>query len=235
MSLPKVSVITVVFKNPSGLQVALESVRSQSYKNIEHIVVDGGGCPETVTLLKKMAHPGLRWVSESDKGIYDAMNKGIEMAEGDWVNFMNGGDTFSSSSIVSKAFESETHKDKVLLYGSVYSDSVLVKPHPIAVLRNGLIMACHQSMFFNKAGLGELFKYDLRYPIYGDYELVNRIYMIHFDRFAQLDFPIANFEGGGVSSRVSRQKRKDKYLILLRHYGIWGLFRGLSLRSLEFF
>jgi hypothetical protein len=95
----------------------------------------------------------------------------------------------------------------------------------------GIIMANHQSMFFNKELLGEELIYSLDYPIYGDYELVNRIYLKFGKKtFKYIEKPVAIYEGGGVSSFVSLQKRRDKYKILLKAYGLFSVLKGLFFR-----
>src|SRR5690554_603900 len=97
------SIITVNLNNQKGLQSTIESVISQTYQNFEHIIIDGGSVDNSIEVIKefesifKLKRKQLKWVSERDKGIYNAMNKGIKIANGDYLIFMNSGDTFFSN------------------------------------------------------------------------------------------------------------------------------------------
>jgi len=236
MNNPKISVITVVYKDPDGLERTINSVQEQVYNNLEHIIIDGGSGQKTIDIIDKYKQKIDYWVSEPDSGIYDAMNKGIKVSTGKWLNFMNAGDIFYSDDAIEKVFaeeEFDAFSDKSLIYGYKYQDGKAVYPISIDFLNKGVIMACHQSMFFNFEYVkGELF-YDTRYPIYADYELVNRLYMKFPDTFKEMNIPISIFEGGGISSRPSKQKRIDKYTILYRHYGVWQLIKAILFRVLH--
>lgn len=231
MKNPKISIVTVVWNDKVGLERTIQSIVNQTYENIEFIIIDGGSTDGTVDVIKANADKIDYWISEKDRGIYDAMNKGIQAATGTWVNFMNAGDTFVGDIV--KTIPFYDFADKVLIYGNQMRDNQLIMPLNIQQLKVGTIMACHQSMFFNKAKiLHELF-YDLKYPIYGDYELVDRLYIKYEGLFQYINSTISDFEGGGISSKVSIQKRKDKYRALYQHYGILGFFRGVVYRGLE--
>ena len=94
-----ISVITVCYNAENNLERTILSVLNQTYSNIEYIIIDGGSTDGTIDLIKKYADKITYWQSETDKGIYDAMNKGIQKATGEWINFMNAGDLFSSTTI----------------------------------------------------------------------------------------------------------------------------------------
>jgi len=230
--LPLITVVTVVYNGEDFLEETILSVINQSYDNVEYIVIDGGSSDSTVDVIKKYNSVIDYWVSESDEGIYDAMNKGISSASGDWVNFMNAGDKFCSDDTLAKLPLLDNVKSP-LLYGNKVQSEVTVFPMPEKKLRNGEIMACHQSMFFNLSlEYKDTVLYDISYKIYGDYELVNRLYL-KFGNFFYTNQNIAIFQGGGISSLVSAQKRKDKYRALLKSYGIFGVIRGLWFRLLK--
>ena len=93
----KVSVITISYNAVSVIEDTIQSVLNQSYKDIEYIIIDGGSTDGTVDIIKKYQDKINYWVSEPDNGIYDAMNKGIDKATGEWINFMNAGDYFHSN------------------------------------------------------------------------------------------------------------------------------------------
>jgi len=91
---PLISIITVVFNGEQLLEKTIQSVINQTYDNVEYIIIDGGSTDRTIEIIQKYEHAIDYWISENDKGIYNAMNKGISLATGAWVNFMNGGDIF---------------------------------------------------------------------------------------------------------------------------------------------
>lgn len=100
----KISIITICFNAATDLENTIASVRSQKYKDYEYIVVDGGSKDATLAVINDNSDKITKWVSEPDKGIYDAMNKGIKMASGEWVIMMNAGDVFADSQVLQNVF-----------------------------------------------------------------------------------------------------------------------------------
>ncbi|MBK3333197.1 glycosyltransferase [Persephonella atlantica] len=227
--LPLVSIITVVYNGEKYLEETIQSVINQVYPNIEYIIIDGGSTDGTLDIIRKYENYIDYWVSEPDDGIYDAMNKGIKSATGMWINFMNAGDSFTNREVLTK-IKFHIYKEKALIYGNKIQNGEIIFPLDITKLEVGEIMACHQAMFFNKRVLKHELFYNVKYKIYGDYELVNRIYLKNPENLVYINEAICMFRGGGVSSKTSFQKRKDKYLILLNSYGISGLLRGILFR-----
>ena len=125
----KVSVITVVFNAVGRIDRTIRSVLNQTYPNIEYIVVDGGSTDGTVDLISQYKGQIAYFVSERDRGLYDAMNKGVVAATGDWIGVMNAGDVYASSEILSKVFSDENGYDGIdVIYGNsraVDGDSVV--------------------------------------------------------------------------------------------------------------
>ena len=97
-----ISVVTVSYNAVSTIEQTILSVINQTYPNVEYIIIDGGSTDGTVDIIKKYADKIAYWVSEPDKGIYDAMNKGVVVATGEWINFMNAGDIFTDSDVIDK-------------------------------------------------------------------------------------------------------------------------------------
>jgi len=116
----KVSVITICYNNRSGLQRTMDSVASQTYRNIEYIVIDGGSTDGSVDLCKSRANEIDVFVSEPDKGIYDAMNKGIERASGEWIICMNSGDEFYTTDVLQNVFARPIPADKHFIYSDYW-------------------------------------------------------------------------------------------------------------------
>lgn len=229
----QISIITVVFNDRTGLEKTINGIVSQTSQNIEFIIIDGGSNDGTVDIIKKYKDKVNYWVSEKDKGIYDAMNKGIKASSGNWLNFMNAGDTFVDNKVLDE-INFEKYCNDALIYGNKIQDKKVVKPFDIDILKKGIIMGNHQSMFFNKEILKNDLLYDLSYPIYADYELVNKIYTKNYS-IKFINKNIANYEGGGISSLVSTQKRKDKYKIVFKYYGVIGLINSIFSKIISTF
>ena len=225
----KISIITIVYNDKEGLQKTIDSVISLNYDNIEFIVIDGGSNDGTVELMQKYKSSIDYWVSEPDNGIYDAMNKGINVATGDWLNFMNAGDYFSNENVLNE-IDFTANKKVDILYGYKSQKGKLFYPMNIKNLEIGVIFGNHQSMFFNKNKLQNELYYDEKYQIYADYELVNRIYKQKNSVINFVNVLVADFEGGGISEKPSTQKRKDKYKIVYKSYGTLGLLRAVLYR-----
>ena len=226
---PLITVVTVVFNGVAHLEDTIQSVIGQTYDNVEYIVVDGGSKDGTLDIIQKYGHAIDYWVSEPDKGIYDAMNKGIDLGSGDWINFMNAGDKFFDSKTIAY-LEDIFNENYGLIYGDMLKNGFFVKSYPEEFLKYGIIHACHQSIFFNLSLIKSLyFRYNLTYKIYGDYDLVARIYKLGYF-LKKIDRPISIFQDGGVSSNISRQKRRDKYISLYKNFGVYWVFRAVIYR-----
>ncbi|MEZ9852476.1 glycosyltransferase family 2 protein [Vibrio breoganii] len=220
----KISIITVNYNNRCGLIETINSVLSQTYENIEFVIVDGASTDGSVDALLGYNDERITFISEKDFGIYDAMNKGISLASGDWLVFMNSGDQFYNNSVIETVVNNpNVMNDSVkLLYGDKVLDGVVYPALDLSKnIETGGMFACHQSMFFRPN-----IKYNLSYKIYGDYDLLARIYKSYGpNSFYYLDMTICQIEGGGISSKVSYLKRKEKILSLITNFGL----RGLSL------
>ena len=116
--LPKISVITVVYNGQDFLEGTIRSVMNQTYKHIEYLIIDGKSKDKTVDIIKQYDHYISDWITEQDKGLYDAMNKGLKMATGDFVLFMNAGDQFADSTVLETVF-SKYDATTDVLYGEV--------------------------------------------------------------------------------------------------------------------
>lgn len=116
VAVPKVSVITVNLNMCDALQMTVANVLAQSYRELEYLVIDGGSSDGSVDVLARNDSQISHWVSEPDRGLYHAMNKGVQLATGDWVIFMNSGDRFYDTEVVADIFR-EPHSDADLVYG----------------------------------------------------------------------------------------------------------------------
>lgn len=196
------TVISVSFNNLFGLSCTSASffeqtfVKSRASANI--VFVDGASSDGTIEFLSERKMKNLSWISEPDKGIYDAMNKGITLATGDWIIFMNAGDTFWDQQVLSEVMPilDALPPEVNLVYGDYALDGQLVKQQlslPFLVSH----MLNHQSIFYRRELLSG--GYDLSYRYCADYaHLIANLARINSHK---LDFPIARYDGSGVSSK----------------------------------
>ena len=179
-TLPKITVVTVTYNAEKCLEETILSVINQTYPYIEYIVIDGGSTDGTIDIIKKYAAHIDYWVSEPDKGIYDAMNKGIDKATGEWINFMNAGDCFVSEKTLEKVFDQD-----YLEYDFIYGDRVnkdilglyIERANPFWLKDSYCPQkgVCHQCTFV-KTSLAKLYPYSLQYLYAGDYEMMLNVY-----------------------------------------------------------
>ena len=207
-----VTVVTVCRNVKSSLEKTMNSLLHQSYAHIDYVIIDGASTDGTPEMLGKTE--GIRWISEPDKGIYDAMNKGIRMAEGEWVIFMNAGDLFASDYTLSKVFSVE--RDADVIYGDVIKGDNIKKAEPP---HNGHRMYfCHQSAFVRTSCLKE-FPFDIQHRMSADFKQMKQLYLAG-KTFMQLDFPIAVFDTSGVSN-AQRSKGLYDNIQVIREVDNW--------------
>ncbi len=213
---PKISIVTVVLNSARELQQTAISVSNQDYQEIEWIVMDGGSSDGTLEVIKSNQEKIAFWVSEADGGIYDAMNKGLILATGDWVNFMNAGDVFAANNILTSVFKNPRGDVDV-----VYGDSVAAYPGfsvfrpalPANQLWKGMVCS-HQSVFF-KRGILLHQGYDVSFRIAADHELLYRLYCQGY-RFVQIPVTVSVWKTGGVSDRKQVQSARERTRLVKR-------------------
>ncbi len=208
---PKITIITVCYNAGAKLDVTISSVINQDYNNIEYIIIDGGSSDETVNIIKKYEDRITKWISEEDDGIYYAMNKGIKLASGEWINFMNAGDSFTSSQTLS-IVEKNLNNNIDILYGSanlMYKEGIrILKPEKL-VNFNKKLPFCHQASFVRT----EIIKkrpYNTKYKMSADYDFMYYCFRKSY-KFAVIDKIIANYEiedGASIRNRIIG-KRED--------------------------
>lgn len=196
-SQPKISIVTVVFNDRDGLSRTIDSVVAQQWSGKEYIVVDGGSTDGSRELIEERSDVIDRYVSEKDRGIYDAMNKGAAMATGDFVIFMNAGDTFAATDVISRVFAVDGAPEADIVYGDVVKGGV-VKPAGEAVNSHRMFF-CHQSCFARRAVLVEE-PFDISHRMSADFKWVKTM-IKQRRRFVKTDVAVAVFDTGGVSNR----------------------------------
>jgi len=226
MSKPIISIITAVYNAKEHIEVTIKSIINQSYQNIEFIIVDGGSTDGTIDIIKKYNSKISYWMSEKDNGVFNAMNKGIEKANGKWINFMNAGDYFVDENVLTN-IDFHSYVDFGIIYGNTYYEKTGVeKPFISSSLQYGMIMACHQSMFFNKALLKDKLHYSSKFKLICDYDLICRIINENYP-VKYIDLLIAYYMGGGLSSSKNWEARKARYYFIYKHFKFRGLIKSI--------
>ena len=215
---PLVSVVTVVRNDPEGLARTIDSVASQDYPKIEYLVIDGASTDETPEVLKSHQEKVSRWISEPDAGIYDAMNKGARLASGEYVCFMNAGDSFAASDTVTRMFVPPPTSE--LVWGDCLVESAKGEEYdPARVVIPRLhrqMTVCHQSIFTRRiALLGR--PYDTSFRIAADYDfLCERI--LAGASWEYRPVPVSRINDKGASAQIFRTSMREKKQIALSRF-----------------
>jgi glycosyltransferase involved in cell wall biosynthesis len=201
----KISVITVTKNSEKFLEENLQSLKKQSYRNFEHIIIDGQSTDKTIDIIKKYSSEIYYWVSESDNGLYEAMNKGIERSTGDIIGILNSDDIFypEALSIVNKYFSN--YQDIDFLFGTVEKHKLMHGFNPKKINWTFGFYSTHSVGFFIKrASQLKLGLYDTQYKYSADYDLFYR--MIVKKNFkgtsTKKNEIFGKFRKGGLSSRI---------------------------------
>lgn len=203
----KISIITVCYNSVSTIEKTFKSVAEQVYDDIEYIVIDGGSTDGTVSLIKKNQHIISKWVSEPDKGLYDAMNKGINLATGEYVGLINADDIFFDKNVVSRVASFlkinpvDANIANIIQYredGKVVRkyDSIKWMPKKLKIG----FMPPHPSIFIRRSVYERLGGYKLNFKIGADFELITRYFLINDISWKHLNITTHKMLVGGVSS-----------------------------------
>ena len=216
---PLISIITVVYNGEKNLENTILSVINQTYKNIEYIIIDGNSTDSTISIIKKYENKISYWETEPDKGIYDAMNKGIEKVKGEWINFMNAGDLFYSFDTVSEIVQHFTSTLNIV-YGDTfikYNDNLKNKYQKAKEYKfvKYNIPFCHQSVFV-QSELMKKMKFDLSYRYSSDYDLFLKIFKNNLFKSKRVPIPISIYDMHGASNGIPAIK--EYYLIAQKYY-----------------
>lgn len=224
MPKPLLSIITVTYNAESAIEKTIKSVITQRFENFEYIVIDGQSTDNTLSILKKYEDRISRLVVEKDKGIYDAMNKGLRYANGEFVTFLNSGDYYVDENVLSQVSNYLNQKNKL-----VYGDSIVFsekrkfsKYLKSRIITNKSIRrdfpACHQSMFVKKSAANF---YDLSYRIKADYKwLVDIVSKASNDELCKINVPIVYYSIEGFSHKQFKKNLKELALLHYREFGI---------------
>ena len=210
-SFPRISIITVCYNRAKLLKEAIHSIIRQNCTNIEYIIVDGGSMDSTLDIIHENESFISKWISEPDKGIYDAMNKGIEMATGDYIAFLNSDDWYVKDAIDHVIKDIRCNDFPIFCY-----EANIVSEGASFLYRRGQkendirfkMVTCHQGVFAKRSLFYQYGMFDTKYKFAADYEWLLRMYnkgiYMKYD-----DFIVVNFREGGVSSTNKAESQRE--------------------------
>lgn len=236
----KISIVTITYNAAEVLQRTLDSISSQSYRDIEHLIIDGASKDDTLRMAeayKQQASYAVIIQSEPDKGIYDAMNKGLRRATGDYIVFMNAGDSFHNERTLEKIFggerkEERGEKQPAVLYGDtdiVDMEGRFLRKRHLSVpnhltwrsFRQGMLV-CHQA-FYARLDIARDIPYDLQYRHSADVDWCIRV-MKEAERrhlpLVRVPGVVADFLDGGDTTQNHRASLKERFTVMRHHYGL---------------
>lgn len=225
---PKFSIITVTYNAASVIAPTLESVREQTYSNYEYILVDGGSKDDTVAIAKASGIEFAHIISERDKGIYDAMNKGIALATGDYLCFLNAGDAFYAPDTLQTIADAIADEKELpdVLYGEtaeVDENRNFVRMRRLQAperldwrsFRNGMLV-CHQA-FYARRDIAPM--YDLKYRLSADVDWCIKV-MKRSKKMVNVNATVVNYLQNGISLQYHRKSLMERFNIMSKHYGL---------------
>jgi glycosyltransferase involved in cell wall biosynthesis len=239
---PLITVITVVYNGAKMLEKTIQSVIEQNYIPIEYIVIDGASTDGSIDIIKSYELKITKWLSEKDTGIYNAMNKGIKLATGEWICFLNCGDVFVDNQIIRRIADNIQSANADIIYGNIFieqQDGTLyerVAKEPCNIHR---MHFCHQSAFA-KIDVLRNYLFDEKYKMSADFKFFKKCYYDN-RRFVHVNFPVVIYHTLGVSNAQRRKglleniavikeldKGLAKYLFSLRLYFViyWRMLTG---------
>ena len=225
---PKFSIITVTYNAGKVLEDTIQSVVFQTYRNVEYIIVDGGSTDNTLDVVHKYQERISKVISEPDKGLYDAMNKGIRMATGDYLCFLNAGDELHENETLQKIVYTLKGKE---LPDVIYGETAIVdeEGHFLHMRRLSTpehlhwksfkegMLVCHQA-FLTRRELALANPYDLRYRFSADFDWCIRI-MKQSKYLHNTHLTLIDYLNEGMTTQNHKASLKERFRIMTKHYG----------------
>ncbi len=241
----KISIITITYNSAKTLEDTIKSVLSQTYPNIEYVVKDGGSSDETISIIQKyepLFNGRMNFISEKDEGIYDAMNKGIQMATGDVVGILNSDDYFTNNNIISKIAETFNENNSLeATYGDVHfvhenNLKICTRYYSSKVFKRRLMrmgfMPAHPSFYCKKMIFDRFGYYKTNYKIAADFEfLLRTIFIGNINiRYIPLDMVTMRAGGASTSGLISHRLIMKEHLRAFKENGVYTNVLLLTLR-----
>ena len=219
--LGKISIITINYNNGSGLLKTIESVITQTLQKFEYIIIDGGSTDGSKELIKKFSEHFTYWVSEVDNGIYNAMNKGIEHAHGEYCFFLNSGDYFANKKVLENVFANEIKEDLIFgnilvcIEGGIVKKSKGKEKLTFLDIYSGLIK--HQSTFIRRQLFDKFGLYNEDLKIISDWEFFIKTIGLGNVSYKYLDIDISYFDNNGISNHNDKLVAMERKNVLDRY------------------
>lgn len=216
---PLVSIITVVYNGEKYLEQTIQSVINQTYQNLEYIIIDGGSADGTIEIIKKYEKHISFWISEPDKGLYDAMNKGIKKANGELIGMINSDDWYEFNAVELVVNTHIQNPTKTIIHGSrydVYSDGTKKEygfNPSIFKFKYFSMTYSHPSMFVAKQEY-QKHVYNISLKTYSDYQFTLEAFLENKNNFIYIPKPIVNFRLGGISGQLKfKDEIKEAFIV----------------------
>lgn len=220
---PQISIITIVYNGETLIERTIKSILSQTYSSIEYIIIDGASKDNTMQVVEKYKERISTIVSEKDSGIYDAMNKGLQLATGDYVLYINAGDELYEPTTIEKVFSSSTNAD--VYYGNTtvadlnqntLGERRLAPPEKLTWKSFKMGMSVSHQSFIPKRSLCEL--YNMDYRLASDIDWIIKI-LKKSKKVVNVNFYVSKFLEGGITSDKRMLAWKERFKVLSIHYG----------------
>jgi glycosyltransferase involved in cell wall biosynthesis len=194
----KITILTVVYNDKTGLKSTIASVANQTYKNIEYIIVDGKSTDGTLEVIAENDYKITKWISEPDKGLYDAMNKGQKLASGDYIMFFNAGDTFLDDHALERIFEKK-YSENEIVFGNVILTNNRFQWKNGAPYKKGSnkLTFHHQGIFFPR-NYYTIEEYDISFKLVAETDYILRAFAKYDPVYVDIDILLSILEGWGV-------------------------------------
>src|SRR5690554_3588706 len=239
----KLSIITVTYNADNTLERTIKSVQEQTYPFVEHVIVDGNSTDKTVRVIQKYDNEKLVWISEPDEGLYHAMNKGISISSGNYLCFLNAGDTFHSIDSVESIMSAIKDSDNIpdIIYGEtaiVDNNGKFLNMRRLKApdklnwksFKKGMVV-CHQAFIANRKNVIE---YNTGYRFSSDFDWCIEV-MKRSSSIYNTKTTLINYLNEGLTTMNRKTSLKERYKIMVKHYGhvstflhhIWFLIRAV--------
>lgn len=222
---PLFTIVTVTYNAEGVIAPTLKSVLAQTCKDYEYLVVDGASSDGTIAMVHKSNIAAMRIVSEPDKGLYDAMNKAIDMANGKYLVFLNAGDSFNGDNALQRMAEAAAGSPDVIYGqtqlvnadGCVLGPRHLTAPHHITAksFADGMLV-CHQAFVAKRSIMGH---YDMKYRFSADFDWCIRCLKASKENCYLGDVPVISYLADGLSQTHRSQSLRERYEIMCKYYG----------------
>jgi glycosyltransferase involved in cell wall biosynthesis len=220
----KMSIIISILNGSKSIKDVVKSILNQNFKNLELIIIDGGSTDDTINIIENFNSPKIKWITEPDKGISDAFNKGLRLATGDYINFQGDGDGFINNSSISDLFSNLDLKERPIVCGNIQRIDIKGNLLYKTKIKNRFdkksllfkMSLPHQGLFIPKEFFAKHGEFDLNNKYCMDYELLLRSYN-NFPKVITKDLVVSNWRADGLGEGKTLEILKEYHKIKLKN------------------